>query len=428
MLASRRAISKLVSFSRWVPTPLVKKSCFGTYIVLWITPPDRPPLRPLGSAKGRADCWPSRLATGAERRPLDRRRPSDRPTDRRAHVLPNMGRIGLDRSAPLNKIARPTKGRAWGDRTRIAPAGIEPATSRGLAWRANHCSTTHPHDSGWARRRKVSFPATRESSRSRGVRSPVLAPGPGTGLFPRPGVGSRLVTIGRERGRGCDSQRGAIRPWRRRRRKGGGLSCSGRTTTWRSRPGRSPGGSRSRSAGGRSRSSSRSRWGTRWPWRRSASASRSASMARSSGSHRGRSPSGRGSTSTTCGPTSSSATTPTPPRPPHRSAEIVEARTFRGFLRPDGRVGTRNYVAVISARSIARRAPPGFGRRPLPRRRLAARLPERRRRLRHHPQRAAAPSPMGGIDHTILLERVLAGFANGIPTSPRMCWWGWAAR
>ena len=38
---------------------------------------------------------------------------------------------------------------------------------------------------------------------------------------------------------------------------------------------------------------------------------------------------------------------PTPPRPP--PAARVGPRTFLGYLRPDGRVGTRNYVAVISA-------------------------------------------------------------------------------
>ena len=60
-------------------------------------------------------------------------------------------------------------------------------------------------------------------------------------------------------------------------------------------------------------------------------------------------------------------------------------RTFQGFLRPDGRVGTRNYIAVIStvncsastSRYIADRFRDG---------RLAERFPQRRRRLRDHAQ------------------------------------------
>src|SRR4051794_8370232 len=34
---------------------------------------------------------------------------------------------------------------------------------------------------------------------------------------------------------------------------------------------------------------------------------------------------------------------------PAPALPAIEPRTFRGYLRPDGRVGTRNYVAVISA-------------------------------------------------------------------------------
>ena len=61
-------------------------------------------------------------------------------------------------------------------------------------------------------------------------------------------------------------------------------------------------------------------------------------------------------------------------------------RTFQGYLRPDGRVGTRNYIAVIStvncsastSRAIADRFRDGAWRH---------QFPQYRRRLRHHPQR-----------------------------------------
>ena len=99
--------------------------------------------------------------------------------------------------------------------------------------------------------------------------------------------------------------------------------------------------------------------------------------------------------------------TATPPLAPTsgRCATVPEGerRTFLGYRRADGRVGTRNYIAVIStvncsahvAREIAHHFTPE---------RLAA-FPQRRRRDRPDPLPAAAPSS------TILLQRTLAGMA-----------------
>ena len=61
----------------------------------------------------------------------------------------------------------------------------------------------------------------------------------------------------------------------------------------------------------------------------------------------------------------------------------AEMRYFDGYLREDGRVGTRNYVAVISgvncSASVSQFVKDKF-------RDVQRRLPERRRRARHHPQ------------------------------------------
>ena len=70
-------------------------------------------------------------------------------------------------------------------------------------------------------------------------------------------------------------------------------------------------------------------------------------------------------------------------RPPVPAPDRL--RTFQGFLRPDGRVGTRNYIAVISTVNCSA-STSRVHRRPVSRRPLAVAVPQHRRRLRHHPQ------------------------------------------
>ena len=93
---------------------------------------------------------------------------------------------------------------------------------------------------------------------------------------------------------------------------------------------------------------------------------------------------------------------PEPPRPDR-------PRTFRGYLRPDGRVGTRNYVAVIStvncsastSRYVADRFRDGGWRRDFPNVNGVFAITHK----------GGCGLPFEGPDHQIL-ERVLAGFAN----------------
>ncbi len=61
-------------------------------------------------------------------------------------------------------------------------------------------------------------------------------------------------------------------------------------------------------------------------------------------------------------------------------------RTFRGYLRPDGRVGTRNYIAVVSTVNCSA-CYDALRRRPISGRVMATGLPQYRRRFRDHPQR-----------------------------------------
>ena len=97
------------------------------------------------------------------------------------------------------------------------------------------------------------------------------------------------------------------------------------------------------------------------------------------------------------------ATEAAPPPP------IVEPRTFQGYLRPDGRVGTRNYIAVIStvncsastSKFIAEHYRGDAWRRDYPNVDGVFAITHK----------GGCATPMGGIDHTIL-ERVLAGFAR----------------
>jgi altronate hydrolase len=92
---------------------------------------------------------------------------------------------------------------------------------------------------------------------------------------------------------------------------------------------------------------------------------------------------------------------------PH--VERVEPRTFPGFLRPDGRVGTRNYIAVIStvncsastSRYIAERFRGDAWRRDFPNVDGVFAVTHK----------GGCAMPFEGRDHTTL-ERVLAGFAN----------------
>jgi altronate hydrolase len=84
-------------------------------------------------------------------------------------------------------------------------------------------------------------------------------------------------------------------------------------------------------------------------------------------------------------------------------------RTFQGFLRPDGRVGTRNYVAVIStvncsastSRYISERFRDDAWRRDFPNVDGVFAITHK----------GGCAMPFGGTDHTTL-ERVLVGFAN----------------
>src|SRR5262245_24487572 len=93
---------------------------------------------------------------------------------------------------------------------------------------------------------------------------------------------------------------------------------------------------------------------------------------------------------------------PDPPKPDR-------PRTFQGFLRPDGRVGTRNYVAVIStvncsastSRYIADRFRDGGWRKDFPNVDGVFAITHK----------GGCGLPFEGPDHQIL-ERVLAGFAN----------------
>ncbi len=93
---------------------------------------------------------------------------------------------------------------------------------------------------------------------------------------------------------------------------------------------------------------------------------------------------------------------PEPPRPDR-------PRTFRGFLRPDGRVGTRNYIAVIStvncsastSRYVSDRFRDGAWKTDFPNVDGVFAITHK----------GGCGLPFEGPDHQIL-ERVLAGFAN----------------
>ena len=86
-----------------------------------------------------------------------------------------------------------------------------------------------------------------------------------------------------------------------------------------------------------------------------------------------------------------------------------QPRTFRGYLRPDGRVGTRNYVAVISAVNCSASTSRAVAER--------FRGPEWRRDFPNVDgvfaitHKGGCGIPTRGPDH-LQLERVLAGFAN----------------
>jgi altronate hydrolase len=92
------------------------------------------------------------------------------------------------------------------------------------------------------------------------------------------------------------------------------------------------------------------------------------------------------------------------PAPP-----AIAARTFRGYLRPDGRVGTRNYVAVVStvncsastSRYISERFRDDAWRKDFPNVDGVFAVTHK----------GGCAMPFGGTDHTTL-ERVLAGFAR----------------
>ncbi|HLU47016.1 MAG TPA: UxaA family hydrolase, partial [Planctomycetota bacterium] len=97
-----------------------------------------------------------------------------------------------------------------------------------------------------------------------------------------------------------------------------------------------------------------------------------------------------------------SSEVPPPPPPPR------ERRTFRGYLRPDGRAGTRNYVAVVStvncsastSRLISERFP----------REILAKFPNVDGIL-PITHKTGCGMQYGGEDHQ-RLDRVLAGFAR----------------
>ena len=118
-------------------------------------------------------------------------------------------------------------------------------------------------------------------------------------------------------------------------------------------------------------------------------------------------PPGRWSTSITSRRTCLSATTPS--RPSGRSSRGPTAADVRGYLRPDGRVGTRNYIAVIStvncsastSRYIADRFRDGAWREDFPNVDGVFAITHK----------GGCGLPFEGPDHQIL-ERVLAGFAN----------------
>ncbi|HEV3165180.1 MAG TPA: altronate dehydratase family protein [Isosphaeraceae bacterium] len=86
-----------------------------------------------------------------------------------------------------------------------------------------------------------------------------------------------------------------------------------------------------------------------------------------------------------------------------------EVRTFRGFARPDGRVGTRNYIAVIStvncsastSKYIADRFRDGSSKHEYPNVDGVFAITHK----------GGCAVPFNGVDHQ-QLERVLAGFAN----------------
>ncbi len=90
-------------------------------------------------------------------------------------------------------------------------------------------------------------------------------------------------------------------------------------------------------------------------------------------------------------------------------AAPAEPRTFRGYLRPDGRVGTRNYIAVIStvncsastSRYVADRFRDNLWRTDFPNVDGVFAITHK----------GGCGLPFEGPDHNIL-ERVLAGFAN----------------
>ena len=87
----------------------------------------------------------------------------------------------------------------------------------------------------------------------------------------------------------------------------------------------------------------------------------------------------------------------------------AERKTFRGYLRPDGRVGTRNYIAVIStvncsastSRYVADRFRDNLWRKDFPNVDGVFAITHK----------GGCGLPFEGPDHNIL-ERVLAGFAN----------------
>jgi altronate hydrolase len=94
---------------------------------------------------------------------------------------------------------------------------------------------------------------------------------------------------------------------------------------------------------------------------------------------------------------------------PARPQPAVEPRSFQGYLRPDGRVGTRNYIAVIStvncsasvSKYIADRFRDAAWRRDYPNVDGVFAITHK----------GGCGLPFGGPDHATL-ERVLAGFAN----------------